>query len=75
MDKANPVGKNTAPGISIRNGPVEEMDLNGPSMNGFGPNGTKKRKARDSIGKTKNFHQDNDEDGDEKPLVRLALVQ
>ena len=75
MDKANPPSKNAAPGISIRNGPVVEMemDIDGPSINGLETNGRDggKRKARNSTGNQKSYKEATDEDDDdEKPLVR-----
>lgn len=72
MDRANPPAKNAAPGISIRNGPVVEMDIDGPSINGVEINGrdSGKRKARNSIGNRKSYKEATDEDDDdEKPLV------
>lgn len=73
MDKANPPSKNAAPGISIRNGPVVEMDIDGPSINGLETNGrdSGKRKARNSTGNRMSYKEATDEDDDdEKPLVR-----
>ena len=68
LDKANPAAKNAAPGISIRNGPVDMMDVDPPHMNGT--NG--KRKARNSTGVGKTYKEASDsEEEDEKPLVRL----
>lgn len=71
MDKANPAGNNIAPGISIRNGPVEEMDVDGPSRHGQGPNGTIKRKVRNSNGNgnRKNYKEASDDEEDDRPLV------
>jgi DNA topoisomerase I len=70
MDKANPSPKNAAPGISIRNGPMVEMEIDGPVVNGAETNGNagSKRKARNSIGQKKSYKEMSDED-DEKPLV------
>lgn len=65
MDKANPSPKNAAPGISIRNGPMVEMEIDGPETNG---NAGSKRKARNSTGQKKSYKEVSDED-DEKPLV------
>lgn len=67
MDKANPPAPYAAAGISIRNGPVDEMDIDEPVMNG---NAHGKRKARSSMGKGKSYKEASDEDDDEgKPLV------
>lgn len=68
MDKANPPAVNGAPGISIRNGPMDEMDVDGPELNGHA---STKRKARASTGNGKSYKEASDEDHeDEKPLVR-----
>lgn len=74
MDKANPAGKNTAPGISIRNGPVEEMDIDGPSMHAQAPNGTAKRKARNSMGNGKTYQESSDDEEDDRPLSKRRRV-
>lgn len=68
MDKANPPAVHGAPGISIRYGPVDEMDVDEPVANG-NPNG--KRKARSSVGNGKSYKEASEEDDEEgKPLVR-----
>lgn len=68
MDKANPPAVHGAPGISIRNGPVDEMDIDGPAVNG---NANGKRKARSSMGNRKSYKEASEEDDEEgKPLVR-----
>lgn len=68
MDKANPTPENAAPGISIRNGPMVEMDIDGPGVN----KDTGKRKARNSSGQRKSYKEPtDDDDDDEKPLVCL----
>lgn len=74
MDKANPAGKNAAPGISIRNGPVEEMDIDGPSTHPRAPNGTAKRKMRNSIGNGKTYKETSDDEEDDKPLSKRRRV-
>ena len=72
MDKANPAPKKAAPNISIRNGPVLELQADGSSATALGTNhrDNGKRKARSSIGNRKSYREDTDEDEDEKPLVR-----
>ena len=69
MDRENPPVKNGAPGISIRNGPVDEMEIDGPEVNG---KGSSKRKSRGSMSNAKSYKEatDEEEDDDEKPLVR-----
>ena len=70
IDKANPDAVNGAPGISIRNGPMDEMDIDTTPTNG---NASAKRKARVSMCKGKSYKEASDEDGeeeDEEPLVR-----
>ena len=71
MDTQNPSPRNAAPGISIRNGPVERMDTDGPHTNGVSTNGATKRRARPSNGKSYN---EDSSDGDGKPMVRLAEI-
>ena len=63
MDKANRAGKNAPAGISIRNGPIEAMDVDEPAVNG-----TSKRKARGNMGTGKSYREASDEEED-KPLV------
>ena len=68
MDRANPPTANGAPGISIRNGPMDEMEIDGQELNGLANN---KRKARASTGMGKSYKEASDEENDEeKPLVR-----
>ena len=68
MDKANPPAVHGAPGISIRNGPVDEMDIDEPVANG---NANGKRKARNSMGNGKSYKEESEEDDEEgMPLVR-----
>jgi hypothetical protein len=62
LDKQIPSQPETQPGISVRNGPVNNMDMDAPLVNGM--NG--KRKSRGSI--TKNY-KENSESEDDKPLV------
>lgn len=61
----------TAPGISIRNGPVEEMDVGdadkAPQTNGVAGG---KRKARSSVTNGKSYKEDTSSGSeDNKPLV------
>lgn len=63
MDAASKPVKHAAPGISIRNGPVEDMDVDGkPEANG-------KRKARASISNGVSYKDASDDEDDEEPLV------
>lgn len=68
MDDAQPP-VNGAAGISIRNGPVEEMDIDEPQTNG---NASSKRKARTSTGKSYKESTSNSED--DAPLVSFATL-
>jgi DNA topoisomerase-1 len=61
----------TAPGISIRNGPVEEMNVDdadkAPRSNGVA---AAKRKARSSVTNGKSYKESTSSDSDDnKPLV------
>ena len=64
MDNADPPQKGVKPGISIRNGPADEMDIDGHATNGTAG----KRKARQSAGEVKDYRESSD-DEDDKPLV------
>jgi DNA topoisomerase I len=66
MDKQISSNGHLSAGISIRNGPVEEMDIDEPHVNGF-TNG--KRKSRGSIGGQKSYKESTSTDEDDKPLV------
>lgn len=75
MDKTNPNPSRALPGISIRNGPVDRMDIDGPDGHDSPVNGTAagKRKARQSLtnGKSKNYKEVSSDEGDNEPLVCL----
>jgi len=63
MDKANPIRINAAAGISIRNGPVEEIEVD------KAPKDTSKRKARESIVNGNSHKEASEREDEEKPLV------
>ena len=63
MDKEQPAA-NGAVGISIRNGPVDEMDVDSPQLNGHT---LAKRKARNSTAKS--YKEDSNESDDDAPMV------
>ena len=66
VDKANPPAQNGAAGISVRNGPVEEMETDKPQANGTAG----KRKSRGSLGNGKSYKEaSEDDDEDDIPLV------
>ncbi|KAL8760580.1 MAG: hypothetical protein Q9184_003234 [Pyrenodesmia sp. 2 TL-2023] len=67
MDAASKPGKHAAPGISIRNGPVENMEVDGQAAT----NG--KRKARVSNGNGVSYKDVSDEE-DDKPLSKRRRV-
>ncbi|KAF2088284.1 hypothetical protein K490DRAFT_73229 [Saccharata proteae CBS 121410] len=66
MDKGNPTNGDVEPGISLRMGPVETMDVDGPGANGT--NG--KRKSRASIQNGKSYKEASSSDEDDKPLSK-----
>ncbi|KAI4241031.1 MAG: hypothetical protein L6R40_004779 [Gallowayella cf. fulva] len=68
MDAANKPVKHAAPGISIRNGPVEDMDVDEPSE------ATGKRKGRASMSNGVSYKDASDESDDEKPLSKRRRV-
>ena len=69
MDKANKPSKHAAPGISIRNGPVEEMDIDESNSKGQETNGKRKARANMSNGISYREPSDDDDDGEDQPLV------
>lgn len=71
MDQALPSSGATKPGVSIRNGPVEEMDVDSPQKNG-NVNGKRKTRASLTNGKTngKTYKEESSSEEDDKPLVR-----
>ena len=63
MDTSNKPAKHAAPGISIRNGPVEDTTaINYPETNG-------KRKARASMSNGVSYKDESDDPEDPIPLV------
>jgi DNA topoisomerase-1 len=71
MDEQMPSNGHVEPGISVRMGPVEDMDVDTPSANGTS-NG--KRKARSSLTGAKTYKEASSSDDDDKPLVRSTLA-
>jgi DNA topoisomerase-1 len=71
MDNGAPSNGDTIPGISIRNGPIEDADVDmqdaGSDANG---SGLSKRKSRGSAGKIKSYAEPDSSGEDDKPLVR-----
>lgn len=70
MDKQVPSNGHVEPGISIRMGPVDDMDVDSPATNGAA-NG--KRKARSSITNGKSYKDASSSGEDDKPLVRPSI--
>ena len=66
MDKRTPNG-HTEPGVSIRNGPVDEMDVDSPPVNG---NANGKRKTRASLTNGKPYKEASSSEDDDKPLSK-----
>lgn len=74
MDRALPSNGDVLPGISIRNGPVQEVDIPMPDANGVEVGGGPvKRKARESLNRPSYAEPETSED-DNKPLVWRAAV-
>lgn len=72
MDKTLPPTSDVQPGVSIRNGPVQEIemaDANGATTNGD----TAKRKSRASLQRPSYAEMEGSED-DDKPLVSTDLI-
>ena len=68
MDKAMPSNGDVQPGISIRNGPVEQVDTIMTDVNDVQTNGYTKRKVRESLNKPS--YAENESSDDDEPLVR-----
>jgi len=68
MDKETPSNGHVEPGVSIRMGPIEEMDVDTPVTNG---NANGKRKARSSL--TNTYKEASSSEEDDKPLVRSII--
>lgn len=72
LDKSIPSNNRVRPGISIRNGPLEDRDHQMPDANGVEMNGsTNKRKSRGGLGKP-SYAQADSSDEDDQPLVGIA---
>ncbi|KAL8850447.1 MAG: hypothetical protein Q9221_004589 [Calogaya cf. arnoldii] len=68
MDAANKSTKHAAPGISIRNGPVEEMDIDHqPGANG-------KRKGRTGMSNGVSYKDASDDSEEDEPLSKRRRV-
>ena len=73
MDKSVASSNHVGSGISIRNGPVEMMDIDGCEGGDAKTNGvvSSKRKARHSVTNGKSYKDaSSDNDEDDEPLVR-----
>jgi len=70
MDKEVPSNGHVEPGISIRMGPVDDMDVDEPATNG---NANGKRKARGSLTNGKSYKDQSSSEEDDKPLVSLSF--
>jgi hypothetical protein len=66
MDKQLPSNGHVEPGISIRMGPVDVMEVDAPATN---ENANGKRKARSSITNGKSYKDASSSGEDDKPLV------
>ncbi|KAL9631059.1 MAG: hypothetical protein Q9204_004414 [Flavoplaca sp. TL-2023a] len=64
MDAANKPAKHAAPGISIRNGPVEDMDIDQQ------PGSNSKRKGRASMSNGVSYKDASDDSEEDKPLSK-----
>ncbi|KAF2736602.1 hypothetical protein EJ04DRAFT_510908 [Polyplosphaeria fusca] len=68
MDKQIPSNGHVQPGVSIRMGPVEDMDIDdAPATNG---NVNGKRKSRGSLANGKSYKDASSSDDDDKPLSK-----
>ncbi|KAF2797895.1 DNA topoisomerase 1 [Melanomma pulvis-pyrius CBS 109.77] len=65
MDKQTPSNGHVEPGLSIRMGPVDDMEVDAPTTNG---NANGKRKARSSL--TNTYKEASSSEEDDKPLSK-----
>jgi len=70
MDKQVPSNGHVEPGISIRMGPVDDMDVDAPATNANVNGANGKRKARGSLNNGKTYKDASSSEEDDKPLVR-----
>ena len=69
MDRTGPHSNgHVQPGISLANGPVEEMDVDQPETNGVHDSAPNKRKSRSSP-VPQNYEDASESEDDEIPLV------
>lgn len=64
MDQQLPSNGHVEPGVSIRMGPVEEMDVDPPAN----ANATGKRKSRSSLTNGRTYKEESS--SEDKPIVR-----
>ncbi|KAF2229181.1 putative DNA topoisomerase 1 [Viridothelium virens] len=70
MDKQGPKSNgHVEPGISVANGPVNEMDVDQQGANGANGSAPNKRKSRTSV-PSKSYKEASDSEDDEKPLSK-----
>ncbi|KAH9873573.1 hypothetical protein IAQ61_004197 [Plenodomus lingam] len=69
MDAEIPSNPDVEPGISIRMGPVDDMDVDAPATNGHG-NMNGKRKARTSVTNGQSYKDASTSEDDDKPLSK-----
>jgi len=67
LDVELPSNGHVEPGISIRMGPVDDMNVDAPATNGDA-NANGKRKARNSVENTKSYKDASSSEDDDKPL-------
>ena len=72
MDKSLPSGNGVRPGVSIRNGPVEDMDIDSPEVPVTNGAVTGKRKSRGSAAKSYTEAGSGSDEDDEEPLVCIS---
>lgn len=70
MDKSAPAEGQTAPGISLAMGPVENMDVDKPTTNG-----TTNSKRKASLPNGKTYKDDSDSEDDDVPLQKRRKTQ
>ncbi|KAI9842030.1 MAG: DNA topoisomerase 1 [Sclerophora amabilis] len=72
MDRAVPSANRKEAGISLHNGPIDEMEIDQPDLNGVVTNGKGggKRKSRQSASTGRNYKEASSDDEDDEPLSK-----
>ncbi|KAI9887045.1 MAG: DNA topoisomerase 1 [Watsoniomyces obsoletus] len=68
LDKEVPSGNGVAPAVSLHNGPIDEMDLDEPQVNGTHTNGVQSGKRKAVEDKNTKAEEESEDDSDDQPV-------